>query len=431
MRRENQMANTLFFTALILIWVMLLYHMFLMQGGYRHYRTYERVIPKWEKNMTDLPTVSVFIPSHNEEVVMAQTLTAMSRLYYPKDKLDIIVINDNSSDRTGEIAQEFADRYPFIRVLETKPPNKGKGKSSALNEALANSKGEIICVYDADNTPEKKAVWYLVMGLINDPKAAAMVGKFRVINAAKTWLTRFINIETICFQWMAQGGRWKWFGVATIPGTNFAIRRSVIEELGGWDVKALAEDTELTIRVYNLGYHIRFFPKAITWEQEPETLGVWWKQRTRWARGNQYVVLKFLRQFATLKRKRIIFDLFYFFFTYFLFFFGVILSNGLFIVNLFYDLQLSIGNVAIALWILAFLLFLGEVMITLSIEKNEMNRKNFFYVILMYFTYSQMWIALVVYSLYQEIKRAIFKEEVKWYKTERFSQKDQGGKKDD
>ncbi len=147
--------------------------------------------------------------------------------------------------------------------------------------------------------------------------------------------------------------------------------------------------------------------------------------------GNQYVVLKFLRQFATLKRKRIIFDLFYFFFTYFLFFFGVILSNGLFIVNLFYDLQLSIGNVAIALWILAFLLFLGEVMITLSIEKNEMNRKNFFYVILMYFTYSQMWIALVVYSLYQEIKRAIFKEEVKWYKTERFSQKDQGGKKDD
>lgn len=431
MRRGNQMANTLFFTALILIWVMLLYHMFLMQGGYRHYRTYERVIPKWEKNMTDLPTVSVFIPSHNEEVVMAQTLTAMSRLYYPKDKLDIIVINDNSSDRTDEIAQEFADRYPFIRVLETKPPNKGKGKSSALNEALANSKGEIICVYDADNTPEKKAVWYLVMGLINDPKAAAMVGKFRVINAAKTWLTRFINIETICFQWMAQGGRWKWFGVATIPGTNFAIRRSVIEELGGWDVKALAEDTELTIRVYNLGYHIRFFPKAITWEQEPETLGVWWKQRTRWAMGNQYVVLKFLRQFATLKRKRIIFDLFYFFFTYFLFFFGVILSNGLFIVNLFYDLNLAIGNVAIALWILAFLLFLGEVMITLSIERNEMNRKNFFYVILMYFTYSQMWIALVVYSLYQEIKRAIFKEEVKWYKTERFSQKDQGGKKDD
>ncbi|MEX3623926.1 glycosyltransferase [Viridibacillus arvi] len=423
------MANILFYIALFLIWIMLLYHMFLMQGGYLHFKTFENVIPEWEKKMVDLPTVSVFIPAHNEEVVIGQTLQAMSRLHYPKEKLEVIVINDNSSDRTGEIARQFSERYSFIRAIETEPPNKGKGKSSALNEALRKSSSDVIVVYDADNTPEKMSVWYLVMGLVNDPKAAAVVGKFRVINTAKTWLTRFINIETICFQWMAQGGRFKWFKVATIPGTNFAIRRSIVEELGGWDVKALAEDTELTIRVYNKGYHIRFFPKAITWEQEPETLKVWWKQRTRWARGNQYVVLKFLGQFFKLKRKSIIFDLFYFFFTYFLFFFGVILSNTLFIINLFYDLNLSIGNVALALWILAFLLFLAEVMITLSIEKAEMNRTNFFYVILMYFTYSQMWIVLVVYSLFLEMKRVLFKQEVKWYKTERFEQKDKGEKK--
>ncbi len=417
------MANILFYTALVLIWVMLLYHMFLMQGGYRHFKTYERVIPRWKEKMTDLPTVSIFIPAHNEEVVIEQTLKAMSRLYYPKDKLEVIVINDNSSDRTGEIAASFTVKFPFIKVIETKPPNKGIGKSSALNEALRQTSSEVIVVYDADNTPERMAVWYLVMGLLNDKEAAAVVGKFRVTNAKNTWLTRFINIETICFQWMAQGGRWKWFKVATIPGTNFAIRRSVMEELGGWDVKALAEDTELTVRVYNLGYRIRFFPAAITWEQEPETLKVWWRQRSRWARGNQYVVLKFLSQFFKLKRKRIIFDLFYFFFTYFLFFFGVIVSNALFIVNIFYDLHLSVGNVALVLWGLALLLFLAEVMITLSIEKTEMNRSNFFYVIFMYFTYSQMWIVLVVYSLGLELKRVFLRQEVRWYKTERFEQK--------
>lgn len=417
------MADTLFYCALTLIWMMLLYHMFLMEGGYLHFRSFEKPIDQWSEKMVDVPTVSIFIPAHNEAVVIEQTLRAMSRLYYPKDKLEVIVINDNSSDNTGEIAQRFTEKYPFIRVIETVEPNKGKGKSSALNSALAASDSDIVVVYDADNTPERMAVWYLVMGLVNDPKAAATVGKFRVINADETWLTRFINIETICFQWMAQGGRWKWFKIATIPGTNFAIRRSVLESLGGWDVKALAEDTELTIRVYNMGYHIRFFPKAITWEQEPENLKVWWKQRTRWARGNQYVVLKFLTQFMTLKRKSIIFDLFYFFFTYFLFFFGVILSNALFITNLFVDIHLTVGSIAIILWILAFLLFLGEVMITLSIEKTEMNRKNFFYVILMYFTYSQMWIVLVVWSLFLEIKRAITGQEVQWYKTERFAKK--------
>ncbi|GLJ02042.1 glycosyltransferase [Bacillus pumilus] len=416
------MADVLFYLSLILIWIMLLYHMFLMQGGFQHYLTYEKVLPEWTKQGKELPTVSILIPAHNEEVVIRQTLKAMVQLSYPKHLLEIIVINDNSSDGTGDIVRSFSEQYDHVHMIETKPPFAGKGKSTALNEGLKASTGEVICVYDADNMPEQKAVYHLVLGLLNDPKAGAVVGKFRVINAAKNLLTKFINIETICFQWMAQGGRWKWFRIATIPGTNFAIRRHILEELGGWDVHALAEDTELTIRVYNLGYVIRFFPAAITWEQEPETWKVWWRQRTRWARGNQYVVLKFLKQFMKLKRKRMIFDLFYFFFTYFLFFFGVLLSNGIFIVNLFVDLHLSVGAVALILWGLAFFLFLTEVMITLSIEKTELTKQNILIVALMYFTYSQVWIALVVYSLFVETKSRLFKQEVKWYKTERYDQ---------
>lgn len=409
---------------------MLLYHMFLAQGGYTLYRTFSRVIPSWEQNMRkiELPKVNVFIPAHNEEVVIKQTLTAMTLLYYPKDKLEVVLICDNCSDRTKEIGQRFADNYPYIRILETEGEYKGKGKSSALNYALHNTDGEIIIVYDADNTPERKSVWYLVMGLLNDAKAAVMVGKFRVVNAAETWLTRFINIETICFQWMAQGGRFNWFKIATIPGTNFAIRREIIEQLGGWDPSAMAEDTELSIRVYNIGYYIRFFPAAITWEQEPQTLKVWWKQRTRWARGNQYVVMKFIKKLFSLKQKKIMFDILYFFFTYFLFFFGVILSNLIFILSLFFDLKLTVGYVAFILWVLAFFLFLTEVMITLSIEKDQLTVTNFFYVILMYFTYSQMWIVLVIYSLFLELKRLFTKEEMKWYKTERYTVKE-GGKK--
>ncbi len=399
---------------------MLLYHMFLMLGGYLHFLRYEKVIPEWSKNLETLPKVSILIPAHNEAVVIERTLKSMTRLEYPKDKLEVIVINDNSSDETGNIARKMAEKHPYIRVVDTVPPYAGIGKSSALNFGYQASTGEYLIVYDADNTPEPEAVYYLVMGLVNDKKAGAVVGKFRVDNAKKSLLTRFINIETITFQWMAQAGRWFWFKMATIPGTNFAIRRSIIEKLGGWDEKALSEDTELSIRVYNLGYYIRFFPAAVTWEQEPETWKVWWNQRTRWARGNQYVIVKFMLQFFKLERKAIIFDLLYFFFTYFLFFFGVILSNVIFITNLFYDLNLTVGNVSLILWILAFLLFVTEVFITLSIEKTEMTVQNFFLVNLMYFTYSQLWIVLVINALFLEIKRIIFKEETKWYKTERF-----------
>src|SRR5690625_2154750 len=348
----------------------------------------------------------------------------MVQLDYQKDKLEVIVVSDNCSDNTSEIAGKFAAKYPFVKVVETEGEYKGKGKSSALNFGFKHSEGKYIAVYDADNTPEKVSIYHLVMVLENDPKAGAVVGKFRVVNAKKSLLTRFINIETITFQWMAQAGRWFWFKMATIPGTNFAIRRTIIEELGGWDEKALAEDTELTIRVYDLGYHIRFFPAAITWEQEPETWKVWWRQRTRWARGNQYVIVKFLMKFFTLERRAILFDLLYFFFTYFLFFFGVILSNIIFVTNIFVDLQLSIGIVSFILWVLAYFLYVSEVFITLSIEKTEMTVVNFFIVLFMYFTYSQLWILLVMYALFLEIKRVVFNQEVRWYKTERFDSKE-------
>ncbi|MUK88623.1 glycosyltransferase [Ornithinibacillus sp. L9] len=401
---------------------MLFYHMFLMQGGYwysMHYRKKEREL---ERLKTPMPRVSILIPAHNEEVVIGDTLEAMSNLNYPSERLEVIVINDNSNDLTGEIAEKYAQKYTFIKVIHTKPPNGGKGKSGALNNGLRMSTGDIICVYDADNCPEPDAIYWLALALVNDRKAGAIVGKFRVVNANKNLLTRLINVETLTFQWLAQAGRWFWFKMATIPGTNFAIRRSILEELGGWDEKALSEDTELSFRVYNLGYYIRFFPSAVTWEQEPESIKVWWRQRTRWARGNIYVIVKFILGFHKLKSRRIGIDLLYFLFTYLLFFGGVLISHAIFIINLFIDLNLSIGLVSYLLLIIGFLLFVTEGILSISMEKGQLTKKNFLAIIFMYFSYSQMWLFLVIYASFLEIKRVLFRQEVKWYKTKRFEQ---------
>jgi cellulose synthase/poly-beta-1,6-N-acetylglucosamine synthase-like glycosyltransferase len=80
-------------------------------------------------------------------------------------------------------------------------------------------------------------------------------------------LTRFINIETLSFQWLVQAGRCFYFKLTTIPGTNFVIKRSLLEQLGGWNTQALTEDTELTIRIYEKGYHISWVPEAVTWDR--------------------------------------------------------------------------------------------------------------------------------------------------------------------
>lgn len=416
------MADFILYFSLFLIWFMLFYHMFLMLGGYRYFRHHPKIKQKWDEDPGEMPSVSILIPAHNEEMVIQDTVEAMIHLKYPKDKLEVIVVNDNSSDTTGAILDNYARKYDFIKPVHTKPPQGGKGKSGALNQGLKHSTGEIIVVYDADNTPEPEAVYNLALGLNKDEKAGAVVGKFRVLNAHQNLLTRFINMETLTFQWLAQAGRWSWFKLTTIPGTNFAIRRSILEELGGWDEKALSEDTELSFRVYNFGYHIRFFPAAVTWEQEPESLKVWWKQRTRWARGNEYVIAKFLFNPSQVTNKKVPLDLFYFLFVYLLFFSGIIISHGIFITNLFFDLDLSIGTVSIFLLVTGFLMFLTEVWLALSLEKNQLTFKNALIAVLMYFVYSQMWVVLVAYATFLELKRVMLKQDVKWYKTERFEQ---------
>ncbi|WP_330401607.1 glycosyltransferase family 2 protein, partial [Clostridioides difficile] len=140
----------------------------------------------------------------------------------------------------------------------------GKGKSNALNIGYTISKGDFIAVYDADNTPDKNALRYLVQTIVMNDELGAVIGKFRTRNKNKNLLTKFINIETLSFQWMSQAGRWQLFNLCTIPGTNFILRRSIIEEIGGWDSKAIAEDTEISFRIYKLGYKIKLVPQSIT-----------------------------------------------------------------------------------------------------------------------------------------------------------------------
>lgn len=394
--------------------------MFLAWGGYLYANKIERKKAEGIPHMSEWPTISILIPAHNEDVVIRNTLRSIIELDYPKDKLEVLVINDSSTDLTGEMVDEFAVNHGHIKPLHIQPPEGGKGKSKALNYALLRATGEYVVVYDADNNPEKTSLKYLVESIVDQPNIGAVVGKFRCINSRKNLLTRFINIETISFQWLAQAGRFYWFGITTIPGTNFLIKRDLLIEIGGWDDRALAEDTDLSIRIYQAGQSIFFQPLSTSWEQEPETWKVWFRQRTRWARGNQYVIMKYLPKFFTLKSKRVLFDLIYFFFTYFLFLGGVLLSHILFVGNAVGLLDVTLPGPFILIWMLAYMLFILEITITLGIEKTELTLKNFIIVMLMYVTYSQLWLVLVFYSLWLELVSSFTKKETKWVKTERF-----------
>jgi cellulose synthase/poly-beta-1,6-N-acetylglucosamine synthase-like glycosyltransferase len=413
-------ADILMLIAVICIWSLLLVNVVLIIAGYLFYiQSENEQVPEIKG---EAPFVTIMVPAHNEGVVITRTVESLLELDYPHDRYEIIVINDNSSDNSAELLEAVQQRYTGrnLIIISTDSVTGGKGKSNALNIGFQQSKGELIAIYDADNTPERTALRYLVGEITNDPTLGAVIGKFRTRNRDTNLLTRFINIETLSFQWMAQAGRWKLFELCTIPGTNFIMRRHIIEDIGGWDVKAIAEDTEISFRIYTMGYRIKFQPKSVTWEQEPQTLKVWFKQRTRWAKGNIYVIVKNIPMLFDKKAAKVRFDILYFLSIYFLLLTSLIMSDLLLILHALGLVYTTIAGFSSFLWLLAITLFIAGTFITLTTEKGELRLSNVWIIMLMYVSYCQMWMVVAAYGLYNYIKDLLFKREVKWYKTERY-----------
>ncbi|WRS28842.1 glycosyltransferase [Oscillospiraceae bacterium MB08-C2-2] len=413
------LLDILMLIALICIWLLLLVNVLLIIGGYWYYVECER---RRLPELKTAPMVSIMVPAHNEGVVIVETVRALLAFDYPPDRYEIIVINDNSSDNSAQLLDELCRLHPGrrLKIINTDSVTGGKGKSNALNIGFGQCEGEYIVIYDADNTPERGALRMLVAEICADPTLGAVIGKFRTRNKNASLLTRFINIETLAFQWMAQAGRWKLMGLCTIPGTNFIIRREILENMGGWDIKAIAEDTEISFRIYRMGYRIKFLPQAVTWEQEPQTVKVWFRQRTRWVKGNIYVLIKNLPLLFDPSAKRIRFDILYFLSIYFLLLTSLLVSDSVLMLNTLGWAHTTLAGFSDLLWLMAIVLFVLGTFVTITTEKGEMSLSNAGIILVMYFTYSKLWMIVALYGLYQYIKDVIFKRETKWYKTERF-----------
>ena len=230
------------------------------------------------------PRVSVMIPAYNEEAVIASTVKCALASNYPD--MEIIVVDDGSSDRTNELVRATFGHDPRVRLVAQ--PN--RGKPLALNHALSVSTGDILISIDADTCVAPAAIARLVRNFA-DPKVAAVAGNVKVLNRNR-WLTRWQALEYITSQNLEKRAFDLLNCIPVVPGAIGAWRASVVQSCGGFSGDTVAEDTDLTMTIRRQGWQILYDESAIGYTEVPDTLDALVKQRFRWTFGTLQAVWK-------------------------------------------------------------------------------------------------------------------------------------------
>jgi cellulose synthase/poly-beta-1,6-N-acetylglucosamine synthase-like glycosyltransferase len=228
----------------------------------------------------------VLIAVKNEEPVARRLLEALTSLDYPRENLEIVVVEDDSKDRTLEICKEFAQKFPFVKVFHR---DTSRGKADALNFAFGKSKGEIVALFDADDIPEreclKKALRYF-----DKPEVGAVYGRHKPLNFNESLLSRLLSCETFLYG-VVNYAKYTLGLFVSFSGSNLYLRRSALERVGLWDARLLIEDVDLAVRFARNGILTRLAP-IDCYDESPASFWPLVKQRLRWSGGNFQVGIK-------------------------------------------------------------------------------------------------------------------------------------------
>jgi cellulose synthase/poly-beta-1,6-N-acetylglucosamine synthase-like glycosyltransferase len=245
-----------------------------------------------------LPSFSIVVPVKNEECVIDRLMNSLSTLNYPRDKIEILIVEDGSTDKTSDKCMNYAKKHANVKILHKPLSN---GKPSALNFGLAHAKGDIVAIFDADNVPAHDAL-LAVVEYFEDPKVAAVQGRTASINPKENMLTQFISYEEAVWCEAYLRGKDVLNLFVHLKGSCQFIRRDVLEQLQGFDEGVLSEDMEISARLIENDYKIRYASDVVALQESPSNLKTLFKQRTRWFRGTMEVAFKYGRLMTKLNR---------------------------------------------------------------------------------------------------------------------------------
>ncbi|MGY5057718.1 bifunctional polysaccharide deacetylase/glycosyltransferase family 2 protein [Streptomyces sp. 900105755] len=249
----------------------------------RHYRQRNKRRFSWGPTVTR--PVSVIVPAYNEKECIANTLESLAQSTHP---IEVIVVDDGSTDGTSEIARAAADKLgmPNVRVIR----QENAGKPAALNNGVRNASYDIVVMMDGDTVFEPDTVRHLVQPFA-DPEVGAVAGNAKVGNR-NTVIGAWQHIEYVMGFNLDRRMYDLLRCMPTIPGAIGAFRREAVLGVGGMSEDTLAEDTDITIAMHRAGWRVVYQEHAKAWTEAPGSLKQLWSQRYRWSYGTMQALWK-------------------------------------------------------------------------------------------------------------------------------------------
>src|SRR5919202_3630259 len=244
---------------------------------------------------TNIPIVTIQLPLYNEKYVAKRLIDAVCRIDYPKDRLQIQVLDD-SDDDTADLIRSIVEEYKFkgFDIVYIHRIHRTGYKAGALKEGIKNAKGEFIAIFDADFIPP---AWFLKSAIGHfyaHPKLALVQCKWGHVNENYSTLTEAQAVSLDLHFLIEQKAKSLTHLYMNFNGTAGIWRTSCINDAGGWHTSTLVEDLDLSYRAQLKGWKCLFLENLIIEAELPVQINAAKRQQFRWAKGSIQVAAKLL-----------------------------------------------------------------------------------------------------------------------------------------
>lgn len=246
------------------------------------------------------PSVSVHLALYNEKPVVSRLLDSVIAVDYPRDKLEIIVVDD-SDDGTTELLRSYEDRYPGLVTVIHREQREGF-KAGALQAALLRSRSEFVAIFDADQMPTSDFLRRMIPYLCLDNTIAFAQARPVYLHDGKSWVARALSLGMDAYAFVEQEARFSANLLTHFSGGGGIFRKSAIIDVGGWNSETLAEDLDLSIRLRLSGWRHIYDVTVACPGEAPTSFQVLRQQQFRWANGFAGCLKKHFRSLVTTRQ---------------------------------------------------------------------------------------------------------------------------------